>query len=443
MATANDVNISGWTQQASSPTYDGNYTASDRPVETIDPNAFYVAKTGSDSNDGTESSPWLTIQKAANTLVAGEHIYVRVGIYTENNTNSWFRDSINLTTSGTVGNEIIFEAYPDESVIINPNNVGPAFFIGGKEYITVKGFEITNCSNEGIAITDSSSILIENNEIHAVDGAAGGNIAGVRIDDSTNSTIRNNLLYNITVDGGTSNTNGAGVLSFGMDNILIENNTIHTVRRGVYHKRSPLSATGCTIHKNFIYNVSEGVYYGISASGNPPHIGQIATQNIIEAKVQCITSPQDDVSSPHLGFSITNNTLISESADRCVYFTNTGSGTVKDNIFVGTWATMSTGWGNEANGVTTLTLMDYNNYYNSEKWVASLFGSPARNYSTLASWFAGEGYDENSYNSDPVFTDQVNDDYTLQAGSSSLTASSIGGAVGAYITGNEIIGYTA
>ena len=44
---------------------------------------YYVAKTGSDSNPGTEAQPWLTIQKAANTMVAGDTVYIKQGTYTE------------------------------------------------------------------------------------------------------------------------------------------------------------------------------------------------------------------------------------------------------------------------------------------------------------------------------------------------------------------------
>lgn len=45
--------------------------------------AYYVSKNGSDSNPGTEAKPWLTIQKAADTLVAGEIVYIKQGTYNE------------------------------------------------------------------------------------------------------------------------------------------------------------------------------------------------------------------------------------------------------------------------------------------------------------------------------------------------------------------------
>jgi len=38
---------------------------------------------GSDSNSGTESAPWRTIQKAANTAVTGDTVYIKEGVYSE------------------------------------------------------------------------------------------------------------------------------------------------------------------------------------------------------------------------------------------------------------------------------------------------------------------------------------------------------------------------
>ena len=44
---------------------------------------YYVAKNGSDSNPGTEALPWLTIQKAVNSMSAGDTTLVKAGTYAE------------------------------------------------------------------------------------------------------------------------------------------------------------------------------------------------------------------------------------------------------------------------------------------------------------------------------------------------------------------------
>ena len=44
---------------------------------------YYVSTAGNDNNAGTLSSPWRTIQKAANTVKAGDTVQVRAGTYNE------------------------------------------------------------------------------------------------------------------------------------------------------------------------------------------------------------------------------------------------------------------------------------------------------------------------------------------------------------------------
>ncbi len=44
---------------------------------------YYVSTSGSDSNPGTQSQPWKTIQKAANTVAAGDTVTVDAGTYNE------------------------------------------------------------------------------------------------------------------------------------------------------------------------------------------------------------------------------------------------------------------------------------------------------------------------------------------------------------------------
>ena len=45
--------------------------------------SFYVATTGNDSNSGTLTSPWRTIQDAADAARAGSTVNARGGVYEE------------------------------------------------------------------------------------------------------------------------------------------------------------------------------------------------------------------------------------------------------------------------------------------------------------------------------------------------------------------------
>ena len=70
---------------------------------------YFVATTGNDDNPGTEALPWRTVQKAATTVVAGDSVFIRAGLYSE---------EVMPQNSGAPGSEIVYRAYPGEEVII-------------------------------------------------------------------------------------------------------------------------------------------------------------------------------------------------------------------------------------------------------------------------------------------------------------------------------------
>ena len=71
---------------------------------------YFVAPNGSDSNAGSESAPFKTIQKAADLMLAGDVCYIREGVYHE---------TVEPKHSGLAGRPIRFEAYKGENVVIN------------------------------------------------------------------------------------------------------------------------------------------------------------------------------------------------------------------------------------------------------------------------------------------------------------------------------------
>ena len=116
--------IYNWTAYA-----DGLYRSADQDASednTINPN-FYVVSVdaiggnaaGNDTTgDGSLATPWATIQKACDTLVAGEGVYIRAGTYTEDISTSPDAGvrGIKPQNSGTLGNPITYEGYPGDAV---------------------------------------------------------------------------------------------------------------------------------------------------------------------------------------------------------------------------------------------------------------------------------------------------------------------------------------
>ena len=75
-------------------------------------NTYYVSPTGNDSNPGTETSPWNTVEKAVRTVVAGDTIFIRGGEYTVPQYGWQFQKS------GASGSPVTLTNYPSEAVTL-------------------------------------------------------------------------------------------------------------------------------------------------------------------------------------------------------------------------------------------------------------------------------------------------------------------------------------
>jgi parallel beta-helix repeat protein len=119
---------------------------------------YYVAPDGDDANPGTESQPWRTIQKAADTLVAGDTVLIKSGTYTE---------TVRPANSGTADAYITYKAYPGHNPVVL-SDWWSTFRIDGKNYIEVNGLTLTGShfSGTGIAPKDSHHIRIINNVVY-------------------------------------------------------------------------------------------------------------------------------------------------------------------------------------------------------------------------------------------------------------------------------------
>ena len=162
---------------------------------------YYVATTGSDTNPGTEASPWRNIQKAADTMVAGDTCIVKDGTYTDSNNYGAIRNCIVIIRrDGTPTNWITFRAENTHGAVLNGNNSRTnAFYLYRTNYIRIEGFEIRN-TNGGIHINGSHDIYMYQCKIHDIgryytsSDCSGYATAFAAISSDAND-------YNVTVDG--------------------------------------------------------------------------------------------------------------------------------------------------------------------------------------------------------------------------------------------------
>jgi hypothetical protein len=207
---------------------------------------YYVSPNGSDSNPGTKSSPWATLQKAESRVVAGDTVIVRDGIYTDEQNGS----TLFVRRSGTNNIEgsglIVFRAENAHGAIIDGkkrNRTGINIYRAN--YRRFEGFEIKDSIN-GIFIT-GDNIYIYNCKIHgmgrwyvndnACDWSPGFTGIGSRHDRTTNVTIDSCEIYDI---GRRPNKNCTDAQNAGYDHNLY------------------LMGHGWTIINNLIYNAYAG-----------------------------------------------------------------------------------------------------------------------------------------------------------------------------------------
>jgi Right handed beta helix region len=194
---------------------------------------FYVSKSGSDTNSGSFTAPWLTIQHAASTVTAGATVYVESGVYNE---------SVNFPNSGTSSNPITFASYTGQTAIIDGTGLSVSGTQGlinivNQSYLTVNGFEIRNYTTAsasptpaGVWITGGGAGLqILNNLVHNITTTSekNGNAFGIAVYGTSstpisNLTISGNQVYNLKT-GSSESVNVDGNVT----NFTISNNIVH------------------------------------------------------------------------------------------------------------------------------------------------------------------------------------------------------------------------
>ena len=247
--------------------------------------AFYVSTTGSDSNSGSMSAPWLTIQHAANSVTAGATVYVFGGTYNE---------SVNFPVSGTASEPITFESYPGQTAVIdgtgiscctsNPpssgNETQGLINIVNQSYITVSGFEIRNFTTSkaaptpaGVWITGSGAgIQLLNNLVHNITTTSekNGNAFGIAVYGTsetpiTNLVISGNQVYSLKTGNSESVNLDGNVTHFSITNNIVHDNDNIGIDAIGYEGVGPVGydeAMYGEISGNTIYNIS-----GISNAG--------------------------------------------------------------------------------------------------------------------------------------------------------------------------------
>jgi Right handed beta helix region/Protein of unknown function (DUF1565) len=248
--------------------------------------SFYVAATGNDSNPGTQSAPWRTIQHAADTARAGSTVYVRGGVYEE---------LVSLNASGNASDGFItFRSFPGETAVLDAAHLTPSGRIGvltiqNQSYVRIEGFEIRNLRTAehrvaplGINVIGAGShIELLKNNVHHIENnfqgrdkpGSGGNGFGIAVYGTdakapiTDLIIDGNEVHHLKTGSSESLVVNGNVTNFRIThNIVHDNNNIGIDIIG-FERTAPDPAVDQA--RDGI--VSGNSVYNITSKGNPAY----------------------------------------------------------------------------------------------------------------------------------------------------------------------------
>jgi len=192
--------------------------------------AYYVSGTGSDSANGlTPATAFLTLQHAAGLTQPGDTVYAMNGTYTNACSSCIVLD---ISTPGTAGNWINYQAYPGQTPVISFNGWEGIFFEPTAAYVEVNGFTIIgNNANVSLAEAQAQSTTNPNPAFNGNCISADGRSGTV--------TIRPNhiRILNNTI----SECGGGGVATAMSDYVTISGNTIYNASWYSIYGTSPIS----------------------------------------------------------------------------------------------------------------------------------------------------------------------------------------------------------
>lgn len=449
-------------------------------VFTINPNFYVVSVDAIDGNaagndttgDGSLATPWATIQKGLDNLsvVNGggdDGVYVRAGVYTEYTFDAPTADdnpAIKFKNSGSAGNVLTLARYPSDakdSAIIDQGNAAAVnqysqskriqgiLIANGKHYIDIENLHIRN-SSTGIFTPNGtgahcSNINVRGCYIHGIDDVTGGNVSGVGFWDSLDCSISNTEIHDVTV-GGVANANACGIQSYDMRDTVIANNTIYNVNQGIFNKQANIEEVrSFEAYGNIIDAIDNGIWLSVSGSGAPPQVDNYIHHNIF--KNNGISTEMYEASGPSTGLVITNNTLyLCGSSTGAVFAFGHGDVSVYDNIFYNSLSAdvsviMDTSLdATYPANATDIVKLDNNQYYptcvvQTERNTGSQTdNSPLSTVQALSgiNGLADTTPEVGGVESDPVFGDAANDDFSITITSTAYQAGSDGKNIGAY-----------
>lgn len=282
-------------------------------------NTFYVSPSGNDSNSGLSLSlAFRTLQKAANTVIAGDSVLVSDSTYA----------GFDIRTSGTSINPIVFFATGNQ-VIINRRNpvTTDGINIEDADWIEIRGFRVINQPRAGIRVVLANHISIRYNT--CLNNNRWGIFTGFTDDFLAEY---NECAYSVLEHG--------IYVSNSSDRAIIRFNVSHHNRAAGFHFNGDISQgeDGINhdpqVYNNIVYRNGLGGGSAINMDGNQNAL--IYNNLLYNNYATGIGLYQIDGGSPSFNAKIYHNTIIQDDTSRwCILVIDGSTGaTIRNNILI-------------------------------------------------------------------------------------------------------------
>jgi len=282
-------------------------------------NTFYVSPAGNDNNTGLSLSlAFRTLQKAANTVIAGDSVLVSDSTYA----------GFNIETSGTSANPIVFYATGSQ-VIINRRNpvTTDGINIENADWIEIRGFKVINQPRAGIRAVLADHISIRYNT--CLNNNRWGIFTGFTDDFLAEY---NECAYSVLEHG--------IYVSNSSDRAIIRYNTSHHNRAAGFHFNGDISQGGDGInhdpqvYNNIIYRNGLAGGSAINMDGNQNAL--IYNNLLYDNYSTGIGLYKIDGGSPSYNARIYHNTIVQDDTSRwCILIIDGSTGaTIRNNILI-------------------------------------------------------------------------------------------------------------
>ena len=176
-------------------------------ADPVGATTYYVATTGSDNNPGSAGAPWRTMQKAANTMIAGDTTIVKNGIYTEG--------QLVFRNAGTAGARITLQAENKNLAILSSTSSCTPSINFYNSYITIDGLRLSVSPSDVLCTSGTTANYYI--QIWPPSGA--------RINGRQTTAAKGGWVKNVQIDDPSGRRYGA--IKISEDDAIVENNVVH------------------------------------------------------------------------------------------------------------------------------------------------------------------------------------------------------------------------